>query len=329
GYNALNMIGKRLMTSRYGESQTGLYEAYLDVVEKDKNLKKEYKIDHNGQISWFHVTASKLDDGCVATFTDITQRKRYERDLLIKNKELEESNKSLEQFAYVASHDLQEPLRKVRTFGDRVTEKYKDKLNEKGVDYLKRMNRAAERMQMLINDLLKYSRVARQPKTFEQIELNDLIKGILSDLDMMISQRKARIKVDDLNKIYGSRMQLQQLFQNLLINAIKFTPEDRNPEIKITGKKVNGIDQKDFNININQNFLRVEIIDNGIGFEKKYADRIFQIFERLHGKNEFQGSGIGLAICHKVVQNHNGFIRAEPNKDNGARFIILLPLTNR
>lgn len=326
-YSPDQIVGKSLLTLFPGADEKGLYEDYKEVVDEGKVLDREFYYDHEKINAWFHVTATKLEDGCVVTFSNITQRKMFEEDILVKNQELEESNKNLEQFAYVASHDLQEPLRKIRAFGDRIVNKYNDIVDDKGKDYIARMNGAAERMQLLIDDLLKYSRVARNPKEFERIDIQKIINNISVDFETVINERNAVIKTSGLAAVDGDKTQLRQLFQNLISNAIKFTPEDKKPVIQITGKKVRGSSQKDFKINSAKLFLRVEVQDNGIGFDQKYAERIFHIFERLHGKYKFKGTGIGLAICQKVVQNHNGFIRAESSLDGGgAKFIIMLPI---
>jgi len=328
GYKPTEIVGKKLLELFPGTKKTGLFENYTAVVDSEEILDREFYYDHEDLNAWFHVTARKLEDGCVVTFSDITERKQHEQDLIVKNEELEESNKNLEQFAYVASHDLQEPLRKIRTFGDRIVTKYSEKIDDKGKDYIARMNSAAERMQSLIDDLLKYSRVARNPKEMVKVDLQQLVELLRVDLETLIKERQAVFEIEGLAPVDGDKIQLRQLFQNLISNAIKFTPSDRKPNIKIKASKVRGSSQRDFNVLTNKLFLRIEVADNGIGFDQKYAERIFHIFERLHGKSEFKGTGIGLAICQKVVQNHNGFIRAESVENGGAKFIILLPVKN-
>ncbi len=325
-YKPNQIEGQTLLTLFPGTEEKGLYNDYISVVDQGKSLDREFFYDHEKINAWFHVTATKLEDGLVVTFSNITQRKKFEQDILVKNQELEESNKNLEQFAYVASHDLQEPLRKIRAFGDRIVNKYNDVVDDKGKDYIARMNGAAERMQLLIDDLLKYSRVARNPKEFNRIDVEEIINNVRVDFETVINERNATFKISGLVPVDGDKTQLRQLFQNLISNAIKFTPDDTDPKIKISGKKVRGSSQKDFNINSAKLYLRIEVQDNGIGFDQKYADRIFHIFERLHGKYKFKGTGIGLAICQKVVQNHNGFMRAESTINGGAKFIIMLPI---
>jgi len=328
GYSPEEIVGKRLLEVFPGSKKSGVFNDFVNVVEDGVELDTEIFYDHENLNSWYHITGRKLDDGCVITFSNITERKKYEKEILSKNQELKESNRNLEQFAYVASHDLQEPLRKVRTFSDRIATKYENKLDKKGIDYLSRMNGAAERMQHLIDDLLKYSRVTRFPKKMKKVDLNDLYESIKVDLETTILERGAKVSAKGLEVIDGDQTQLRQLFQNLISNAIKFTPEDRKPVVEINGEKTRGVNQNDFDIKSNKKYLRVTIRDNGIGFDPEYAHRIFNIFERLHGRNEFQGTGIGLAICHKVVQNHGGYIKATSPKGGGAIFIVLLPVKN-
>ncbi len=259
------------------------------------------------------------------TLQDITAQKKHEMELEDKNRELEDSNKNLEQFAYIASHDLQEPLRKIRAFGGRLADKYESQLDGKGTDYLNRMQNAAERMQTLINDLLKYSRVARNQAPLQETELNDVIRGVIDDLETTIRESDASVFVDELPVVSGDPLQLRQLFQNLLTNALKFVPSERTPEIKIWAEypDQNGTDKQE------NEFVRqvsVKIRDNGIGVDERYKERIFGLFERLHGRSEYSGTGIGLAICKRVVQNHNGEIRVESEKGKGTTFEIIFPI---
>lgn len=245
------------------------------------------------------------------------ERKQSRTSLLNYAQELERSNKELQDFAYIASHDLQEPLRKIQAFGSRVQSKYQDSLDEKGRDYLQRMQVAANRMQTLINELLTYSRVTTNGRPFEQTDLNDILRGVLSDLELRIEQKEATINANHLQQIKADPLQMRQLFQNIIGNALKFTSLDREPTIEIQGERC--IDQKD------RAFYKITISDNGIGFDEKYAEKIFSIFQRLHGKNEYEGTGVGLAICRKIVERHDGTIIANSQLNVGTTFTILLP----
>ncbi len=250
------------------------------------------------------------------------------RELEEANASMARSNQELEQFAYVASHDLQEPLRKIRAFGDILQAKYKDLLTQDGADLIDRMQTATDRMKALIEDLLAFSRVSSNTRFKRDTDLDAVIQGVISDLYAAINERKARIHVEGLVPVTGDAMQFRQLFQNLLSNSLKFAHPDRVPEIFITGKKVKG-SESGFKLTRNEarkNYLLIEIKDNGIGFEQQYSNRIFQIFQRLHGNASHPGSGIGLSIVKKVVDNHYGYIKATAVPGEGATFSILLPL---
>lgn len=237
---------------------------------------------------------------------------------------LESANESLEQFAYVASHDLQEPLRKIRAFGDRIQAKYRAQLDDTGQDYLSRMQNAAGRMQKLIDDLLKFSRAGRIQRPFEPVPLQQVIEQVVDSLQSVIEERGAEVEVDALPEIIGDEVMLEQLFQNLISNGIKFCPEDKTPHVKIYMDQAAGSgDGSD-----TEKFWQILVEDNGIGFDEKYLDRIFEIFQRLHGRHTYSGTGIGLAICKKIVDVHQGQITARSQPGQGATFMIRLPKTS-
>jgi PAS domain S-box-containing protein len=257
------------------------------------------------------------------------ERKVEERtkDLKEANVKLAQSNSELEQFAFVASHDLQEPLRKIQAFGDMLKAKFPDSIGEEGKDLISRMQSASLRMKTLIDSLLSFSRVSFSKDEHQEIDLSALIEGVLNDLEASIKDRNAIILVDKLYPVKGEPMQLRQLFQNLIGNALKFSKEDQTPQIKISSKLVSG---KDSGIQVlstvkDKLFQLIEVKDNGIGFEPEYSKKIFQLFQRLHGKKDYPGSGMGLSIVQKVVNNHNGYIKASSSSGEGATFQILLP----
>lgn len=238
--------------------------------------------------------------------------------------ELERSNRDLQDFANIASHDMQEPLRKIQIFSDLLQSHYASELDERGVDYLQRMQSAAGRMQYLIDDLLSYSRIATRAQPFTLVDLNEITKDVLLDLDVQIEQTNASIEVDNLPSLEADPIQMNQLIQNLLSNALKFHKADQPPEIKISAQ-VNtrgstSASSKD------GRFCEITIEDKGIGFDEKYAERIFNPFQRLHGRDEYEGSGMGLAICRKIVERHGGVIHAKSEKGKGSSFIVSLPL---
>jgi len=229
------------------------------------------------------------------------------------NEKLKRSNRELEDFAYIASHDLQEPLRKIQAFSNLLTAEYDQKLNDDGRLYLERIQNASMRMRNLIDDLLSYSRVTTHQSEFSTTSLQKVITDILNTLDIQIQEAKATITVKDLPQVQGDENQLYQLFQNLISNALRYHSKKRKPQIKIWS------DTKD-------NTSRIFVKDNGIGFDEKYKERIFNIFERLHGKHTYEGTGIGLAIVKKIVIRHKGTVDVKSKPDHGTTFIISLPI---
>jgi PAS domain S-box-containing protein len=247
-------------------------------------------------------------------------------ELNLANQELTDSNSNLEQFAYAASHDMQEPLRKIQSFSSRLQSQYSDALDENGSFMLNRIQDAARRMSLLIDDLLTYSRLSNRMGDFEIVDLNKIIAEVTSDLEIGIQEQNASIETHNLSVVHGHPRQLVQLFQNLISNAIKYRKPDVSPVISITEthpdqEALSGIPY----LLRNRGYSKITIQDNGIGFDEKYVERIFQMFQRLHGKSEYSGSGIGLASCKKVVQNHNGYITAQSVPGEGSSFIIYLP----
>lgn len=240
------------------------------------------------------------------------------------NTELERSNRELQDFAFVASHDLQEPLRKIQAFGDRLRTKHGSEMNDEAQDYLRRMQNAASRMHRLINDLLTFSRVTTKAQPFEPTDLNAATLDVLSDLEVRIQETGGRVEVGDLPTIDADPLQVRQLLQNLIGNALKFHRPDAPPIIKIDGQFFK--DRENENLNGAGEMYRLSIEDNGIGFEEKYLDRIFTPFQRLHGRNEFEGTGIGLAVCRKIVERHGGTLTALSKPGAGSTFIATLPV---
>ena len=251
---------------------------------------------------------------------EIARRREAEAKLQDFAARLERSNSELQDFAAVASHDLQEPLRKVQAFGDRLKAKSGDALDEAGRDYLERMMNAAGRMQTLINDLLTYSRVAAQAQPFVPVNLRDIADGVLSDLETRVETTNARVEIGELGTIDADPTQMRQLLQNLIGNALKFNRPDVAPVVKISGRVL------DDNENSADAIYRLTVEDNGIGFDNKNADKIFMVFQRLHGRNEYEGTGIGLAVVRKIVERHGGTITARSNPESGATFTVDLPV---
>lgn len=264
----------------------------------------------------------------LATFqinTDITERKLIEEKLQAFTIQLQRSNRELEEFAAVASHDLQEPLRKIQAFGNRLSVKYGDSLDEDGRDYLNRMLTSAARMRTLIDDLLDYSRLTIKSRHYVKVDLGMICQEVLSDLGQQIEQVGGRVEVGELPTVEADAMQMSRLLQNLLSNALKFSPEGVRPSIKVSARLAEGSADPCLSDLAATEHWEIRVQDQGIGFDAKYLDRIFAPFQRLHGRNEFEGTGIGLAICRKIAESHWGSITAESAVGKGATFIVTLP----
>jgi signal transduction histidine kinase len=253
--------------------------------------------------------------------------KKLNLQLLENNEQLKTTIEELDRFAYVASHDLQEPLRKILIFSDKLASSTKDVLSTESDSYLQKIVKSSERMHQLINDLLKFSRYTNDNYGFEKTDLNLVLKDVLSDVETEVQKRKAVIKIDDnLPTIWAIPSQMRQVFQNLISNSLKFSKEGVAPGIKISGKKSSGAEVFGLNRKLpNDSYFQITFRDNGIGFDPKYAKEIFVVFKRLHSYHDFEGTGIGLSICKKIIEKHNGFISAESALNEGSAFIITLP----
>lgn len=261
----------------------------------------------------------------VGSTADVTLMKNIQKNLESKVEELAKAYKEMEEFAYVASHDLQEPLRKVSTFGERLLARCGKDLHEDCRMYLDRMLDGTTRMRTLIDNLLMLSRTKRQADFFTRIDLKDTMGEVENMLESKIAEHNARLIYRDLPVIEGIPTQMGQLFMNLLSNSLKFVKTDVPPEITINTKVLTSTEKHELNLDTHQEFVYLQVQDNGIGFEQTFADTIFAPFKRLHGRSEYEGTGIGLAICKKVVQNHNGRIWATSALGQGACFHIILP----
>jgi PAS domain S-box-containing protein len=254
------------------------------------------------------------------------ERKRAEENLKAYAARLNQSNRELQDFAYVASHDLQEPLRKVRTFGDRLNAKYAEALGEQGRDYLKRMEGAAARMQGLIDDLLELSRVTTNAQPFTPVDLNEVAQDVVSDLEARIEQIGGRVEVSRLPIVEADRLQMRQLLQNLISNALKFHREEEEPVVKVYSELLQEWEEEGSGRIADRRAYQIFVEDNGIGFDEKYLERVLAPFQRLHGRDAYEGTGMGMAICRKVVERHGGNITARSAPGQGATFIVTLPV---
>lgn len=251
--------------------------------------------------------------------------KHLNRQLLENIASLEQANKDLDRFAFMASHDLQEPLRKIRMFSDRLALKYSTIMDEDGRTNIQRIHKAAERMQNLITDILTFSKISVDTPAFVDCDMNALLREVITDIDEEVRAKQGKIIVETLPSLTVNPSLIKPLFHNLIGNALKYSKKDTQPVIRITsetsaqinGKTIQGISAK---------YCRIYIQDNGIGFDQKYAEEIFGMFKRLHHNSEFEGTGIGLALCKKIVEQHKGYISARSKLNEGSTFIISLPL---
>lgn len=316
---------------------------WSEILKAGTHLELETKIKGaNGEYRWMWVKGMPLKNEqneiiqWVGTVTDINERKHFaaslekevgERtaEIAQKNAELEKMNKELESFAYISSHDLQEPLRKIQLFSNQIISTEAENLSKEGKDRFERMQRAAGRMQTLINDLLAYSRTSSTERKFEYIDLKVLVKEVKSDLKEELVSKKAVVETNEMCMAYVIPFQFSQLMFNLISNSLKFSYPDKPPHIKITGRVINGQAFPYNKLIPGKNYCHINVTDNGIGFDPQYSQRIFEVFQRLHGRAEYTGTGIGLAIVKKIAESHNGFIVASSEPGNGAAFDIFIP----
>lgn len=317
------------LESMFADDYTRASELYQSALEGNDNRYdkiingKTFKITYNPVYS----SSSQEVFGVMIVMHDITDIKKAHQKLESKVSELNRSNSELEQFAYVASHDLQEPLRKIRAFGDRLQSKYSLQLPADGIDYINRMQNASERMQILIDDLLTFSRISKPNEEFKTVNVKEIIKGVLLDLEITIEKKNAKTQITGEQILKAIPSQIRQLFQNLISNSLKFTKENTVPEVSITIERVKGADFSSALLPLqnDKEYCKIALSDNGIGFNNEYAEKIFTLFQRLHTRNEYEGTGIGLAVCKKIVENHAGYIEASGKEGEGAAFNIFIP----
>ena len=305
-------------SNEIGTLAEGFNDMLTQIQARDEEL-DQYRKNLEGVVA---VRTAELEHVNERLLEELKVRQKFEEGLISTASQLEKSNKELQEFAYIASHDLQEPLRKVQAFGDRLEQKYGDILAGQGKEYLDRMQNAAGRMQTLIQSLLEYSRVTSNAQQHESVDLNTIVKEVLSDLEIRMEQVKGTVEVGELPAIHGDPVQMRQLFQNLIGNALKFHLEGVAPIIKISGREI----QRKKDDSSTMRYHEISVADNGIGFDQKFVDRIFGIFQRLHGRTEYEGTGIGLSVCRKIVERHGGTITARSAPGEGATFIFELPI---
>ncbi len=340
GYKAKEIIGKNFNTFYTEEDRkNGLPHKLLNFAIANNRAGQEgWRVRKDKSLFWASVVITAVHDenneviGFSKVTHDLTEKKRSDDalknktiELEQKNVELQKMNKELQSFAYISSHDLQEPLRKIQTFASRIAEKEKENLSENGQYLFNRMQLSAERMQMLIDDLLAYSRTNNLGGDFQSTDLNELIDQVKEDLCEELKKGNLTVESHNIGNISIIPYQIKQVFYNLLSNSFKFSHPERPLQIRIVNELVKGKDRKNANLEANKAYCHIAYSDNGIGFDQKYSEKIFELFQRLHGKSEYAGTGIGLAIIKRIVENHDGAVTARGRLGKGATFDIYIP----
>jgi len=332
GYSASEIIGKPI-NILVPPNLLNANQILLDKIKQGHSLEPydTIRVRKDGNHIPVSLTSFPVKDksgntiGISKIIQDITERKRTEAQLQAFARALERSNQELQDFATVASHDLQEPLRKIQAFSDELKEECGYSLSPDASYCLERLRDAATRMRALINSLLVLARVSTKPQPFIKLELNKVVQEILFDLGIQIQQINAQVEVSTLPIIEADPIQIRQLLQNLISNSLKFHKQGQPPIIKIYSKLVDEPNILLVPASQHNKCYQISIEDNGIGFDEKYLHKIFVIFQRLHARDEYEGTGVGLALCRKIVERHGGSITAKSNLGQGATFIITLP----
>lgn len=345
GRPAESLLGKRLTEEYPGVLTNGIIDRYRRVVDTGEPARFIEHYQADGLDLWLEIQLVPWHDGVVESYADITALKQYElrqqaQNLALQaaNLDLKRSNEYLQQFAFVASHDLQEPLRKIQSFSDLLGQQYREQLPDMGQDMLLRIQKAAGRMSDLIRALLAYSRLTTQQQPLRLVSLPQVVETVLADYALTLQRRNAQVSVGALPTLLADPVQMQQLLANLVGNALKYVRPAVTPQITITCRTVGAQElpatvmstAKAVDITVagqrSSAFYEISVSDNGIGFEEKYLDRLFGMFQRLHGKTQYEGSGMGLAICKRVVDNHHGYITAHSRPGEGTEFLVYLPI---
>lgn len=337
----------------HADDVDALLQKWESALNSGQSFNAEYRIKniHSNQYRWFfsNVEPLKDKDGNVLKWISAASDIQHFKDLSVllehqvqertmelnrlnqmlkkQTEELRRSNEDLQQFAHVASHDLKEPLRKIKTYSSRLNDEFGNMLPERALLFLEKMDSAASRMSSMIDGVLRYSMLGATEQIIESIDLNDIIHQIEMDLEVIIQQKKATIEYRDLMKLEGSAILIYQLFYNLVNNSLKFSKKDELPVIRISSSVVNGKDlKKQYKALGDQPYIRILVEDNGIGFDQEHAEKIFKTFTRLNAKDKFEGTGLGLSLCKKIVQRHNGIIEAKGILHKGAAFTVVIPV---
>jgi PAS domain S-box-containing protein len=330
GYREEEIIGKNFKVFyREQDNHEGLPDKLIsEAARNGRAMHEGWRVRKDGSMFWGYIVITALHDesgniiGYSKVTRDLTERKKSDDRMKAYAEDVALRNKQLEEFAYIASHDLQEPLRKIQTFADILRMKIDDKESvQLNVD---KITGAAHRMSVLIKDVLKYSQLSATDNLFEETDLNDVVGEVLGDFELQIQEKNVDVVVATLPMIKGIPVQLHQLFGNLVSNAIKFS-DKQNPKINITAQRVSGSTIGGAHVpDPTAHYVKISVVDNGIGFSPEYAEHVFKLFKRLN--NFSTGTGIGLALCKKIVENHHGAIYAESEADRGATFHVYLPV---
>jgi signal transduction histidine kinase len=322
------LAGKRVSEFFPGYFETSSFSNPVQTYQTGESLTFEIHYDQDGLNLYNRMTTTKVGEEVYIHFTDFTDLKRMQLQLEYLVGELRRSNSYLEEFAYAASHDLKEPVRKIQAFSSRLKSSLSSKLSDTEQNMLTRLQGSADRMGTLIDDLLSYSAVSQQPAALQLVDLNKVVAQVLQDLDLELEQTGAQVQAGELCIIPGNERQWEQVFQNLIGNALKYARPGVSSFVTIHCEKVSThlVEPHLAMGDIRPEFYRICIRDNGIGFEQQYAERIFNIFSRLHGRDTYSGSGVGLATVRKVIDHHRGYIWAESAVGEGAAFTMLLPV---
>jgi PAS domain S-box-containing protein len=332
GYNEREIVGKSFSTFYLPEDRKSNLPKQLieEAAQKGKADYEGWRMRKDGTTFWGSIVLTALHDdqhnviGFSKVTRDLTRRKLADDKLKEYANQLKFQNEQLEQFAYAASHDMKEPLRKILFYNNHLWETAGTHLNDKEREYLNRSINAARRMQVLIDDLLAYSKATSDRQDYEPVDLNEVVDDILKSYKDDIEEKKAVVHVASLPVVKGTAFQLRQLFDNLISNALKYHHPERKPEIQINAEETNGAGI--LGLDEEEEYYKICISDNGIGFSPEFSEKIFELFQRLSGSSKLSGTGVGLALCRKITQNHHGAIKAEGRINEGASFCVYLPV---
>jgi PAS domain S-box-containing protein len=312
-----DILGKSFLKSFPDTAQAGIFRRNCRILETGEAVSEVFRYHGDGVDRWYENLVQKVtEDQLVITFHDVTELKTAAIKLEHSNTQLVKSNERLSEFSHIVSHDLNEPLRKIHTYSNMINEKFRSELKPDLVAYLHKIEKTTRRMEGLIKDLLTYSQISYTARSFEKISLNTVVNEVLNDLESVIHLKNAHCIAGPLPDVYGDKTQLGQMFQNLISNALKFQKKEEAPVIEIK--------QEPEATRSGMNYYCISVKDNGIGFDSAYASRIFQVFQRLHTRNEYEGTGIGLAIVQKAIENHSGHIEVTSTPGSGTTFYIYL-----